>query len=178
MFVIKLCARINIFRNIREKHGKEVIKHIRSLKDNKSRLMKIEADISFNKACKAKQLIPMFAKVKLSIKSVNRKLQYKMAKLVIQTELKDKHRWKSKLKNMIRRLTFDLKRKVIFTLFNAIIYQLNIAIKIRSKATRLRHEKNLKHLRKAQNSTMKDNVNLEFIKYTVHNYSSYILSDQ
>ena len=140
--------------------------------------MKIEADISFNKACKAKQLIPMFAKVKLSIKSVNRKLQYKMAKLVIQTELKDKHRLKSKLKNMIRRLTFDLKRKVIFTLFNAIIYQLNIAIKIRSKATSLRHEKNLKHLCKAQNSTMKDNNNLEFIKYTVHNYSSYILSDQ
>ena len=77
-----------------------------------------------------------------------------MAKMVTQTELKDKHRSKSKLKNMIRRLTFDLKRKVIFTLFSAIIYQLNIAIKIRSKATSLRHEKNLKHLRKAQNSTM------------------------
>ena len=34
----------------------------------------------------------MFAKVKLSIKSVKRKLQYKMAKLVIQTEIKDKYR--------------------------------------------------------------------------------------
>ena len=176
--MVKLRARINIFRSIRGKHRKEVIKHIRSLEDNKSRLMKIEADISFIKACKTKQLIPIFVKVKLSIKSVNRKLQYKMVKLVTQTELKDKHCSKSKLKTMIRRLTFDLKRKVIFTLFNAIIYQLNIAIKIRSKATRLRHEKNLKHLRKAQNSTMKDNVNLEFIKYTVHNYSSYILSDQ
>ena len=62
-----------------------------------------------------------------------------MAKLVIQTELKDKHNSTLKLKNEIRRLTFDLKRKVIFTLFNAIIYQLNIAIKIRSKATGLRH---------------------------------------
>ena len=101
-----------------------------------------------------------------------------MAKLVIQTELKDKHNSTLKLKNEIRRLTFDLKRKVIFTLFNAIIYQLNIAIKIRSKATGLRHQKNLKNLRKAQNSTKKDNVNLEFIKCTVHSYSSYILSDQ
>ena len=83
--------------------------------------MKIEADISFIKACKVRRLISIFAKAKLSIKSVNRKLQYKMDKLVIQTELKDKHNSKLKLKNEIRRLTFDLKGKVIFTLFNAII---------------------------------------------------------
>ena len=101
-----------------------------------------------------------------------------MARLVMEAELKDKHNSKKKLKNIIRRLTFDLKRKVSFILFTAIIYQLNIAIKSRSKATGLRHEKKLKNLRKAQNSTMKDNVNLEFIKYTVHNYSSYILSEQ
>ena len=56
-----------------------------------------------------------------------------MAKLVIQPELRDKNNWNLKLKNMIRTLTFDLKTKVIFTLFDAIIYQLNIAIKIRSK---------------------------------------------
>ena len=91
------------------------------MEDNKNRLMKIEADISFIKACKARRLISIFAKAKLSIKSVNRKLQYKMDKLVIQTELKDKHNSKLKLKNEIRRLTFDLKGKVIFTLFNAII---------------------------------------------------------
>ena len=178
LFVIELYTRINIFRLIRGKHGQEVLKHIRSLEENKSSLMKIEADISFIKACKAEQLIPTFAKVKLSIKSANRKLQYKMARLVMEAELKDKHNSKKKLKNIIRRLTFDLKRKVSFILFTAIIYQLNIAIKSRSKATGLRHEKKLKNLRKAQNSAMKDNVNLEFIKHTVHNYSSYILSEQ
>ena len=42
--------------------------------------MKIEADISFIKAYKTEQLIPIFAKVKLSINNVNRKLQYKMVK--------------------------------------------------------------------------------------------------
>ena len=177
LFVIKLYARINIFRLIRGKHGQEVLKHIRSLEDNKSRLMKIKTDI-FIKACKAEQLIPTFALVKLSIKSANRKLQYKMARLVMEAELKDKHNSKKKLKNIIRRLTFDLKRKVSFILFTAIIYQLNIAIKSRSKATGLRREKKLKNLRKAQNSAVKDNVNLEFIKHTVHNYSSYILSEQ
>ena len=63
------------------------------------------------------------------IKSANRKLQYKMARLVMEAELKDKHNSKKKLKNIIRRLTFDLKRKVSFILFTAKIYQLNITIK-------------------------------------------------
>ena len=51
--------------------------------------MKIEVDTSFFKACKAEQLIPTFAKVKLLIKSTNRKLQYKMARLVMDAKLKD-----------------------------------------------------------------------------------------
>ena len=178
LIVIKLYARINVFRLIRGKHEQEVLKHIRSSQDNKGRLMKIEADISFIKACKAEQLIPTFTKVKLSIKSANRKLQYTMARLVMEGDLKDKHNSKEKLKNIIRSLSFDLKRKVSFILFTAIIYQLNIAIKSRSKATGLHHEKKLKNLRKAQNYTMKNNVNLEFIKRTVHNYSFYILSEQ
>ena len=153
LFVIKLYARINIFRLIRGKHRQEVLKHIRSLEENKSRMMKIEADISFIKACKAEQLIPTFAKVKLSIKSANRKLHYKMARLVMEAELKDKHNLKKKLKNIIRILTLDLKRKNSFILFTAITYQLNIAIKNRSKTKGLRQEKKLKNLPKAQTPT-------------------------
>ena len=91
----------------------------------------------------AEQLISTFAKVKVSIKSANGKLQYKMARLVMEVELNDKHNSKEKLKNIIRRLTFDLKRKVSFILFTVVIYQLNTAIKSRSKATGLRHEKKL-----------------------------------
>ena len=101
-----------------------------------------------------------------------------MARLVMEAELKDKHNSKKKLKDMIWRLRFDWKRKVSFALFTAIIYQLNLAIRSRSESTGLRHEEKLKNLHKAQNSTMKDNVNLEFIKYTVHNCLSYILSEQ
>ena len=144
LIVIELYTRINIFRLIRGKHRQEVLKHIRSLEESKSSLMKIEADISFIKACKAEQLIPTFAKVKLSIKSTNRKVQYKMTRLVMKAELKDKRHSKKKLKSIIRRLTFDLKRKVSFILFTAIIHQLNIAIKSQSKATGLYHEKKLK----------------------------------
>ena len=44
------------------------------------------------------QLILTFAKVKLSINNVNRKLQYKMVKLVMEAELKDKTQFKEKIK--------------------------------------------------------------------------------
>ena len=64
-------------------------------------------------------------------------------------------------------MTFDLTRKVTLLLFNAIIYQLNTALKSRSKSKGLCHDKKLENLRKAQKSTMKDNVNLELIKNTV-----------
>ena len=72
-----------MFRYIREKHGQEVLRHVRPLEDNKSCLIMIEADISFIKTSKTEKLIPIFAKVKLLINNVNRKLQYKMAKLVM-----------------------------------------------------------------------------------------------
>ena len=73
-------------------------------------------------------------------------------------------------------MTFALNIKVGFSLTNAIICELNIAIKSRSKASS--HEKKLNNLGKAQKSTVKDNLNLKFIKHSVHNYSSYIFSEQ
>ena len=90
-----------------------------------------------------------------------------MGRLAMKAELKDKPNSKEKLKYIIRRLTFDVKRKVSFILFTAITYQLNIAIKSQSKAAGLSHEKKLKNLRIAQISTMKDHIILEFLKHTV-----------
>ena len=63
MFKIKFYAPNNIIRHIREKHGQEVLKHIRSLKDDRNHLMKIETNISFIKAFKTEQLIATFAKI-------------------------------------------------------------------------------------------------------------------
>ena len=106
---------------------------MRSLEDNKSGSMKIEANVSFIKTCKTEQLIPTFAKVKLSINNVNRKLQCKMFKLVMEAELKDKHNSKKKLKDIIRKLTFVVKRKASFILFNAIISTNLISSKVNQK---------------------------------------------
>lgn len=58
------------------------------------------------------------------------------------------------------------------------MYQRNIAIKSRPKATILRIKKQKKKRLKAQITTTSDNVNLEFIKNLVHNYSSIELSEQ
>ena len=93
----------------------------------------------------------------------------------MEADLKDKRISKKKLKNIIGRSTFDLKRKVSFIFFTSIIYQISIAIKSRSKAAGLRHEKKLKNLRIAQISTMKDNIILEFLKHTVI-YPTYFLN--
>ena len=93
LFVIKLYARSKIFGHIRWKHDQEVLKHIPSLEYNRSCLMKTEADISFTR----EQLTLIFAKVKLSIKSVNRKLQYKITKLAMEAEVKDKHNSNKKI---------------------------------------------------------------------------------
>ena len=88
-----------------------------------------------------------------------------MAELASEAKLKDKNNFrKKKLENTIRRLRFDLKRKISFISTNAIVYQRNIAIKSWSKATKLLDNEKLKNVDKVQKSTMKDKVNHEFIR--------------
>ena len=103
-------AQTNVFNRVKKKHGQETLKIVRTLEDSKTPLMKIESDIVFIKTCKREQLIPTFAKVKLSIKNANKKLQVKLAKLLMETELQDKHHAKRKMKTTIRKLMFELRR--------------------------------------------------------------------
>ena len=76
----------SIYLDISERHGRKLLKHIRSLEGNYKNLMKVEADISFIKSRKIENFMPAYAKGKLSIVNVNRKLQYKMTKLVMEAE--------------------------------------------------------------------------------------------
>ena len=87
-----------------------------------------------------------------------------MAELASEAKLKDKNNFRKKLENTIRRLRFDLKRKISFISINAIVYQRNVAIKSWSKATKLLDNEKLKNVDKVQKSTMKDKVNHEFIR--------------
>ena len=140
LFVIKLSARSNIFKHIKKKHGQDTLIATRTLEDLKTRFMKTEADIHFIKTCERGNIIPTFAKVKLSIKHGNKKLHSKIARLVMETELQAKHQTKKKIEREIKRLTFKLKKTVHTIIFSAVIHKLNIITKSRSKVVKKRHD--------------------------------------
>ena len=74
--------------------------------------MKIQEDITFIKKCKLENIIPTSAKVKLSIKSGNTKLHKRIAKIVLETELQNKHQQKKKIFHL---LAFNLRTYWVYT---------------------------------------------------------------
>ena len=97
LFIIKLYARKNIFKHIKKKHGPDLIKVVRDFEQKKTKFEKMDADIAFIKLCHKEQLIPQFAKVNVSTRNGTYKLRRKIARLVTETELQNKHREKRKL---------------------------------------------------------------------------------
>ena len=97
LLIIKLYARNNVFENIKEKHGQEIIRTVRSLENLKTKYVKVVADIKFIKSCKSEDIIPTFAKVNVSLKHGNYKLQLRIPRIVMEAELQNKHREKSKV---------------------------------------------------------------------------------
>ena len=91
IFIIKLYARNNIFKYIKKKHGRDLIKVVRDSKQKKTKFEKLIAHIAFIKLCKKEQLTPTFAKVNVSIRNGTYKLKRKIARLVMETELQNKH---------------------------------------------------------------------------------------
>ena len=96
LFTIKLCARNNIFKHITKKHGHDLIKVIRDFEQKETKFEKLVADIAFIKLCKKEH-----AKVSVSIRNGTYKLKRKIARLVMETELQNKHREKRKLRKDI-----------------------------------------------------------------------------
>ena len=103
LFAIKVIARLSIFKYIEKKHGRLVLENVRSLEKAKCKWFKISKDINFIKTCKNDDLLPTFAKVNLAIKSGNKKIQQKIARIIMNTELKQKYD-KPKLKREIIQL--------------------------------------------------------------------------
>ena len=112
LFPIILIARLNTFKYIEKKHGRLVLENVRSLEKIKRKWFKISEDINFIKTCIKEDLLPTFAKVKLTVKSGNKKIQQKVAKIIMNTELQQKHREKRKLKREIRQLSMKLKAQI------------------------------------------------------------------
>ena len=64
--------------------------------------MKVQVDIKFIKLCKQENLIPTFANIELSLKLSNGKLKKCIARIVMETEIQNKHREKKSFKKEIR----------------------------------------------------------------------------
>ena len=131
----------NVFKLIQKKYGQDVITAVLNYEKVKTKWMKVNHDIKFIKSCKKEHLVPTVAKVNLSIKSGSFKLKCKISKLIMQTELENKHHEKRKLRKDIRSLGIRLKSTLGLILFNALLHQLNIAIKSRKKSVIYRHQK-------------------------------------
>ena len=74
----------------------------------------------FIKSCENENIIPTFAKVNLSLKHGYYKLQLRIATLVIETKLQNKHRGKSKLKKEIKNIGVQLKNALGLILYISI----------------------------------------------------------
>ena len=141
LFIIKLYARDNVFKHIKKKHEHNLIKAVRDFEQKKAKSEKLVADIAFIKLCKKEQLIPSFAKVNVSIRNGTDKVKRKIARLMMETELKNKHREKRKLRKDIRGINGLLSTSLSVIVYNALFHQINITVKSRIKVIKLRYGK-------------------------------------
>ena len=177
-FIFKLLSRKNLFNNIREKHGNETARLCRQLEKSSAKMSKVKLDIDFLLTCKKENLIPTFAKPKLSVPSES-KLQAKIAKLIIQTELKNKHALKRSLKGSIKESTAEIQGKLGFLTYYAFKYRIGNAIHHKKKKWVETHKKKLQKLRANhdQNSSTGDKRKERQLPPVIHNFSAYNLSD-
>ena len=175
LFIIKLYARINIYKHIGRKYGQDIIKIDRLYEKVESKYVKIKADIDFIRCCEQEAIIPTSGKVNLSIQRGGYKLKKKITKLVIHAKLAVKHHEMKELRKQIRDVIIELKSSLILVLFQTVIHQVGIAVKSKIKCIKSRREKKLdKFLQREFQLSRNDSP--YYIKNTVHNFSSDVLS--
>ena len=138
--------------------------------------MKVKTDIVYLKRCKQEELNPSFCQVNLAIQRGSQKLKSKIAKLVLETELQNKHELKRKIKDEICQLENTISRHINFITFEAVKHKIYVMIKSRQKAVQKRHDKKLCHLRSQKREKEPDSTKI-YLKNTVRNLSSYSLTD-
>lgn len=114
---------------------------VRRYESLKSKYMKVQSDIKFIKSWKKENLIPTFAKVNLCITNVNRKLKLRRARIVMKSEAENKHQEKKRLKKDILLISNQHKAGLGVLLYNALLHQVNIAVRCHYKVISIRHRK-------------------------------------
>ena len=123
---------------------------VKSYESLKTKLMKVQAGIKFIKSCKKENLIPTFAKVNLAIKNGGRNLKLWLGIIIMESEMRNKHHAKKKLKKEILAVSDQLKGVLGLFLYNALVHKIELAVKSRFKSISFRHQKKLLKFRKAQ----------------------------
>ena len=143
---------------------------VRSYESLKTKLMKVQADIQFIKSCKKENLIPIFAKVNLAIKSDSRKLKLSLAR-IMESEMENKHDEKKKLKKEIVTISNQLKGVLGLILYNALVHKIELTVKSSFKSISFRHQKKLLKFREAQRAK-NCYINPRLMKHVVHNFAN------
>ena len=94
------------------------------------------------------------------------------------TELQNKHHERRKLKKDIMKTTSKLKSSISFIMYSTLLHQINIAVKSKPRAITFRHKNKLSNLRKKQKQHQQHDTLPLYVKQTVSNMSSYVLSDE
>ena len=123
-----------------------------------------------------KSPLPKFAKVKLGIKAGKDKIQQKIARIIMNTELQQIYHEKRKFRREIIQLSMKLKAQVGLVLFNEVMYSLDKFIKQKSIIVTKRHEKKLVKPRK--DKRLRFGENIKCIRQTVHNFSPHQVSSK
>ena len=114
LFIVKLYAHDKIFKCMKKKHGQGVHKAVKTLEHLKTNLWNF-------KLFKSENIVPTFAKVKVFLEYRNHKLKTRIAKIVTDAELQNKHREKIQLKKLIKQIGVELISVLGIILYSSLI---------------------------------------------------------
>ena len=119
--LLRLYARINIFRHIEEKYGQNEIKLARAIPKQLSGITKIEYDIKYLLFVKRNNLTPLFARPKFSIR-ISYYSRNKIGREILEAEIKNKYRKKPTLKWQLKENSESLAKNIGF-ICKIVLYQ-------------------------------------------------------
>ena len=96
-FLISILALKNIFNWIYGKYGQTTRNLARNTERTRIKIRKLKCDIKFLLTCKRNNLIPTFAKPKISVR-VKKEVRRRIARTIIDAELVNKHNRLKELK--------------------------------------------------------------------------------
>ena len=177
LFLIRLYARIKIFKLTEEKYGRIGIKVAKSIEIYCTKLSKIKCGIDFLLTCKRNNLTPTFPRTKLAVK-VSFQLRKKISRQIIDAELNNKHQKKKILLNKIKKRQDELKSRVGYVTYVVFYHKVNKVISKKRTDWMKTHHKKIEGLKRTPKKKKKNNIRNPPAENIIHDFSSYALSEE